>query len=762
MYVDYIHTYQELERSIRTNDINDIDLYVQSLSPIIGVFFAANHPNYCRWLTKFQLDLINMENTHPGLRDILDSGAFGIRRTEHPFSRCAVDLTLEQTINADAASRLTGISAFTNNFAARLRWIVTKSTRAKFVSLVQEMAGISQKDDTKAELKPSRIKRDKRDLAKIVEQIRSSCDPFESESSAKLFNIHTGKAASDEVCKSLLNVPNNGRALHQQFIEECLADEKRFERTVKQASLKTFAENGAKNKKALDRRVAVLKCTRDLMGRLVILAAQRELDLPHIFTYPLTPVPLTMCHPDEILVKTNKDSLLAQLEERQTTSSPESIAACVIDGQYLLRVLPPIISIPPHYGGLARSILSQAIAVRKTRQVFIAFDDYPQPSLKDAERARRVGTIEESQPYVITGPSQKRQKDLLKALESRSFKRELPVFLSREWQDNSYASVLGNCEVVLDVPTGDCFHYANVDGKVKSQCIPEKKSNHEEADTKIIRHAIEADKLAHKGNIVVRAHDTDVAVLLVNHCWKIGRTVWMDVGTVSKKNRRFINITEIQKSLGPGVCRSLPAFHAFTGSDYTSAFVKKGKVRPFVKYLKNTDVQKAFETIITKPNDDRSHEVLLKFTASIYGARENSKVSLNSHRYKRFETVYKPKMKGKNPLEKLKGIDASGLPPCEAEVMCHLKRVAFVSKMWADADKAQLVQHPSEDNGWTLENGIYTPIWFDGPQLPDSLVPEGNDCVDEIDDIVSFEAASSDEEDDDSDLEELEDSDKEL
>ena len=55
------------------------------------------------------------------------------------------------------------------------------------------------------------------------------------------------------------------RALHQQFIEECLADEKRFERSVKQASLKTFSENGDKNKKALDRNVVVLKCTRDLM-----------------------------------------------------------------------------------------------------------------------------------------------------------------------------------------------------------------------------------------------------------------------------------------------------------------------------------------------------------------------------------------------------------------------------------------------------------------------------------------------------------------
>ena len=137
MYVDYIHTFDELERATRTNDI---DLYIQSVSPVIGLFFATNHVNYSRWLTKFQLDLLNVENSHPGLRETLDSGAFSVRRTEHPFSRCPVDLTLEQTINADAASRFTKMSAFTNNFAARLRWMVTKSTRASFVSLVQEMA----------------------------------------------------------------------------------------------------------------------------------------------------------------------------------------------------------------------------------------------------------------------------------------------------------------------------------------------------------------------------------------------------------------------------------------------------------------------------------------------------------------------------------------------------------------------------------------------------------------------------------------------
>ena len=43
----------------------------------------VNHVNYARWMSKFQLDLINIDQTHPGLRKILEGGAFSVRRTDH-------------------------------------------------------------------------------------------------------------------------------------------------------------------------------------------------------------------------------------------------------------------------------------------------------------------------------------------------------------------------------------------------------------------------------------------------------------------------------------------------------------------------------------------------------------------------------------------------------------------------------------------------------------------------------------------------------
>ena len=99
--------------------------------------------------------------------------------------------------------------------------------------------------------------------------------------------------------------------------------------------------------------------------------------------------------------------------------------------------------------------------------VHVAFDDYPQPSLKDAERARRGTTAEDSRSYIITGPAQRRPNDISKVLTSRSFKRELPDFLAREWQDQANAHILGNCNFFLDVPSGQCFHFHVSEGEVK-------------------------------------------------------------------------------------------------------------------------------------------------------------------------------------------------------------------------------------------------------------------------------------------------------
>ena len=81
-------------------------------------------------------------------------------------------------------------------------------------------------------------------------------------------------------------------------------------------------------------------------------------------------------------------------------------------------------------------------------------------------------------------------------------------------------------------------------------------------------------------NIVVRASDTDIAVILIYHSPTITATLWMDSSSRTKNTWRYINLTAIGAELGSDVRKSLLAFHAFAGCHYTSAFVRKGKVNP--------------------------------------------------------------------------------------------------------------------------------------------------------------------------------------
>lgn len=119
-----------------------------------------------------------------------------------------MDLTLEHTVNADAASRLTGITTFTNDYSARFRWMVTKSTQAAFISQLQEMTGLISKENVTTELRPRRIQRDNEDLQNITKQILDTNNLFQThDASEVLYNISTGKGTTEKIRESLLNVP---------------------------------------------------------------------------------------------------------------------------------------------------------------------------------------------------------------------------------------------------------------------------------------------------------------------------------------------------------------------------------------------------------------------------------------------------------------------------------------------------------------------------------------------------------------------------
>ena len=122
----------------------------------------------------------------------------------------------------------------------------------------------------------------------------------------------------------------------------------------------------------------------------------------------------------------------------------------------------------------------------------------------------------------------------------------------------------------------------NRNGMLDCSCLA---STQEEADTRIILHALYSDKLYQENNvqgrIVVKSPETDVLVLSVHYFPNMKNTseLWFQTGliTSTKDCRRYILVHELYKSLSSVVCEILPADHALTGCDTTSSFFGIGK-----------------------------------------------------------------------------------------------------------------------------------------------------------------------------------------
>ena len=174
-YVEMIQLYHQFTRSIR---MGDLDLYLHSLYNISSLFFTFNHHNYARWLVVYHNNLLKLQNTHPQRYEYFQNGCFAIKRTSKQFSCVPVDLTLETTINSDAARQRTGISGMTNSNSARQTWAQSHSIRVGVISNVFEEIDLTRKENVTEELPSHRINQNWQELEKLINGTAETMNPF--------------------------------------------------------------------------------------------------------------------------------------------------------------------------------------------------------------------------------------------------------------------------------------------------------------------------------------------------------------------------------------------------------------------------------------------------------------------------------------------------------------------------------------------------------------------------------------------------------
>ena len=208
-----------------------------------------------------------------------------------------------------------------------------------------------------------------------------------------------------------------------------------------------------------------------------------------------------------------------------------------------------------------------------------------------------------------------------------SFKKSLVQYLTESWKNHDLATYLGNKAL-----------YVNCENKVYAYKVEDSKlivteenrlySDHEEADSRRIFHVKEIAASDELKDIVIRAIDTDVLIIAPG-CYEEleEKNLWMEVGLYSNNTIRYIDIKRLYNTFGPKLSKSLPAYHAITGCDYTAAFSRKGKVNPFKILQKREDIQQSLGNITSIQECNDVENKILEFICLRYDAKKQMSIN---------------------------------------------------------------------------------------------------------------------------------------
>ncbi|KAL3281732.1 hypothetical protein HHI36_004936 [Cryptolaemus montrouzieri] len=99
-----------------------------------------------------------------------------------------------------------------------------------------------------------------------------------------------------------------GEAQRKRFLQECGLDPKVFEEPITKYQVCTFKTKEIINRK--DWKIEEEKIQGDLFGRLMGISLEKKVEMEKVLEYPLTPVPLSLCHLDGSINKTDKSKLI--------------------------------------------------------------------------------------------------------------------------------------------------------------------------------------------------------------------------------------------------------------------------------------------------------------------------------------------------------------------------------------------------------------------------------------------------------------------
>jgi hypothetical protein len=666
---------------IRSHRERNFTLYRETLEKLVGLFFATDHFHYARMVAVHLQDISCLSDEAV---EFLAAGHFAVQKSERRFSAMPVDQVHEQG-NRWLKSQ-GGVLGMLDEPETLEQWLLAAPETARAVKEFEKQMVIdSEESDSEEEYHHEEQagfqRRFFREIAALVHAIQAEGNPFDVAGN-ELVLLHTREIAPAEVAQAMRQLEETGNIQRAKF-QPVLDGLQPYDEPIKLVKLPTIAKPRLKRPKENQKEEQP-----DVIFRKMYIANDvRKGSMDVFFSHEHTRCgPPSLSRGGSLRDGSKADILLCIGGERPGSSDCDAL---IVDGAAIVHIMSPH-SNTRTFADYINDVFIPYVAaeLKRTARVDLVFDQYFATSLKQSTRDRRAANKSPRKVVVV---------------ETAKIPRNWAEFLSQSDNKQQLFNLLADAVAAADWPANKMVR-ATRQGAV--MCVnggQMQESDHEEADTRIFLHALDAIRLgAHK--VVIRTVDSDVVVLAVALFQQLGRPdLWIALG--AGRNFRYICVADAVATVGLKA-QGLLYFHAVTGCDTTSFFAHHGKKTAWAALDEgNAPLLSAMARPQMEPFSmcDADLPIVEAFICRWYTSNATELVHVNKLR--RFLFTTKP-------------VDVDRLPPTSDALRLHARRAAYQVGIWANSLRREIRPPSPELFGWQLESGDndqWKPVWSEQP-----------------------------------------------
>ena len=687
-------------RFIHCKRIGDWHGCLDAIDDLCGYIFAAGQTNYGRWLPVFLRDMTQLPNRHPDVYENFKKGKFVVQRSNKKFSLMGLDQSQEHSIQF--LKQDCGPKGLYGETAEKL---AIELSRADVLRLIEEYEVASQGIDPEqinVEHPESSISEQKSYMNQIQSLLmlvkkQTIINPYE-DTGKELVTLDTGECMDPEVTKSLLQFPQVGKDLYLKYVTERLEQcTKPISDVISKPKLYTFLNPPSANLKKGSAKLASCKASAAIVTQMFIsLQARPESDMSDFFKYENSRFPPALSDNGKLRSGTKSKIMecLPGMPQPGKNPATKNASVVILDMPAVIHMVKPkratIFSeyLPTH---LLPFIESQVNSI--TTRVDAVWDRYPENSLKNQTRVKRIGTTRERRIRAADNVPIPKGKDWQAFLKISENKDEMFKYMS---------------EKLINVTASSNYHLLSTKGEIVLSNKPVdlsriSPSDHEEADTRMLLHLYDAVMDGHS-IAFIRTVDSDVIVICLHVFHQLTlhglSQLWIGFGTGNAY--KDIPIHVVANELGHEKCYALPFFHAFSGCDVTSSLNGIGKKTAWNAWTNFQEVTNTMIALTEDPSEfseDSNHMHLLERLTVLMYSKNCTAETVNEAR----QTLF---------VHKLKSLES--IPPTKAALFQHIKRVILVvSFIWHQTLERLLHLPNFALYGWEWNDRVqsWVPYW---------------------------------------------------